>query len=795
MQACHTETSWEPSTFDHDGMYFPIYTGTHVGEWDLCMDCHTIPGDLTMFSCTGCHTNPETDEEHLGVGGYSYSSEACLACHPTGEGSEGFDHNATNFPLTGAHLETDCIACHASGYAGTTTVCEDCHIDDYNSSTNPDHTALGIPTDCATCHTTDPDWTPASFDIHDDYYVLDGAHAAVAFDCAGCHSGDYNNTPNTCEGCHLPDYNSSTNPDHTALGIPTDCATCHTTDPDWTPASFDIHDDYYVLDGAHAAVAFDCAGCHSGDYNNTPNTCEGCQLPDYNSSTNPDHTALGIPTDCATCHTTDPDWTPASFDIHDDYYVLDGAHAAVAFDCAGCHSGDYNNTPNTCEGCHIADYNSTTNPDHTALGIPTDCATCHTTDPEWNPASFDIHDTYYVLNGAHAAIGSDCAVCHNGDYNNTPNTCFGCHTDEYNNTTDPDHTAAQFGTDCAACHTETSWEPSTFDHDGMYFPIYTGTHVGEWDLCMDCHTIPGDLTMFSCTGCHTNPETDEEHLGVGGYSYSSEACLACHPTGEGSEGFDHNATNFPLTGAHLETDCIACHASGYAGTTTVCEDCHIDDYNSTTNPDHTALGIPTDCATCHTTDPDWTPASFDIHDDYYVLDGAHAAVAFDCAGCHNGDYNNTPNTCEGCHIADYNSTTNPDHTALGIPTDCATCHTTDPEWNPASFDIHDTYYVLNGAHAAISSDCAACHNGDYNNTPNTCFGCHTDEYNNTTDPDHTAAQFPADCELCHTETSWEPSTFDHDGMYFPIYTGTHNEEWDQVQIATLLEGISACSVV
>ena len=47
-------------------------------------------------------------------------------------------------------------------------------------------------------------------------------------------------------------------------------------------------------------------------------------------------------------------------------------------------------------------------------------------------------------------------------------------------TTDPDHTAAGFSTDCATCHSETAWEPSTFDHDGLYFPIYSGEHDGEW---------------------------------------------------------------------------------------------------------------------------------------------------------------------------------------------------------------------------------------------------------------------------------------------------------------------------
>src|SRR5690606_10525090 len=129
---------------------------------------------------------------------------------------------------------------------------------------------------------------------------------------------------------------------------------------------------------------------------------------------------LGIPTDCENCHTTEPGWSPATFDIHNNYYLLDGAHAAIANDCMLCHNGDYNNTPNTCDGCHIPDYNQTTNPNHVALALPTDCASCHTTNPDWMPATFDIHDNYYPLNGAHAAIANDCVLCHNGDYNNTP---------------------------------------------------------------------------------------------------------------------------------------------------------------------------------------------------------------------------------------------------------------------------------------------------------------------------------------------------------------------------------------
>ena len=669
---CHTtDPDWMPAVYtQHDAAYFPIYSGAHKGEWDACKDCHTNPSNYAEYTCVTCHMNPETDNQHNGVNGYSYNSPACLACHPGGNATDVFDHSKTQFPLTGAHLTADCIACHAAGYAGTPTDCASCHTPDYNQSTNPSHTALAMPTDCAGCHTTDA-WQPASFPIHNNYYALNGAHAAVANDCAKCHNGDYNNTPNTCAGCHTPDYNQTTNPNHAAqqfstdcaschsetawvpstfnhnsvypltgahaaiandcnachngnytntpntcagchtpdynqttnpnhvaLAIPTDCATCHTPDG-WAPASFAIHSNYYTLNGAHAAIANDCAACHNGDYNNTPNTCAGCHTPDYNQTTDPDHAAQQFPTDCAACH-TETAWVPTTFD-HNSFYPLTGAHAAIANDCNACHNGNYTNTPNTCAGCHTPDYNQTTNPSHVALAIPTDCATCHTPDG-WAPASFAIHSNYYTLNGAHAAIANDCAACHNGDYNNTPNTCAGCHTPDYNQTTNPNHIAAQFPTDCASCHSETAWVPASFDHDGQYFPIYSGVHQGQWDQCVDCHTDPSNFSVFTCTTCHANPETDNQHNGVNGYVYNSPACLACHPTGDANNAFDHNNTNFPLTGAHLAADCIACHAAGYAGTPTECSSCHTPDYNQSANPNHVAFAIPTDCAACHTTD-------------------------------------------------------------------------------------------------------------------------------------------------------------------------------------------------
>ncbi|MEZ4987701.1 MAG: cytochrome c3 family protein [Saprospiraceae bacterium] len=100
--------------------------------------------------------------------------------------------------------------------------------------------------------------------------------------------------------------------------------------------------------------------------------------------------------------------------------------------------------------------------------------------PRLRPASFPIHDDFHPLIGAaHAAIADDCVACHNGDYNNTPNTCVGCHTQDFNNTTDSNHVAAQFSTDCTTCHTETSWVPATLITTSNIFPSTQGRTKGS----------------------------------------------------------------------------------------------------------------------------------------------------------------------------------------------------------------------------------------------------------------------------------------------------------------------------
>ncbi len=623
---------------------------------------------------------------------------------------------------------------------------------------------------CELCHSSKSwklDKSIYAFDHNKTAFALTGEHQSL--DCRICHPTlVFSDAKTSCIDCHTDMHNQTVGPD---------CGRCHTT-KSWIVENItEIHQrSRFPLLGPHYTT--DCSVCHKSAsllrFEPLGTLCYDCHQANYESAKNPDHVKGNFSTDCSTCHSvTSFTWT--SLNVNHDFFPLVQGHANL--DCSRCHtSGSFDGLSPVCVSCHQATYDATTNPNHSAAKIPTSCSDCHTLNPGWKPATFTIHDTYYALTGKHATIS--CDQCHNGNYSTPlPITCVGCHQADYNNTNNPNHAAAQFGTDCQTCHNTSAWIPSTFDHDNKYFPIYSGKHQGTWTLCTDCHTTPNNYGVFSCIDCHAHNKTDMDnaHSGVGGYEYNSLACYSCHPTGSTSGAFNHNNTGFTLTGAHTTVLCSACHTNGFPGTPTACSACHINAYNQTTNPNHSSIGIATNCDNCHTTNPGWKPATFPTHNNYWALTGAHTSIT-NCDQCHNGNYNTTPNTCVGCHQNNYNNTNNPSHTSLGLSTSCETCHTTNPGWSPALFPNHNNYWALTGAHASITN-CDLCHNGNYNTAPTTCIGCHQNDYNQTTNPPHASAQYPTDCQMCHTTTAWIPSTFNHDGQYFPIYSGHHAGTW------------------
>ena len=555
------------------------------------------------------------------------------------------------------------------------------------------------------------------------------------------------------------------------------CDLCHSAESwelDKEIYAFQHDSTVFPLTGQHRAV--ECRQCHlSLVFLQAETECVECHADMHNQT-------VGM--DCGRCHHTQSWIVPDISEIHrQGRFPLVGAHLSA--DCYQCHPSAsalrFEPLGVACYDCHQAEYLATTNPDHAAANYSTNCEDCH------NIYAFDwagsgIDHSFFPLEQGHDI--ANCNQCHTPgtDYSNISAECYSCHEADYNASENPAHATAEFSTNCTECHSiAPGWKPAGFqEHDGLYFPIYSGEHAGEWGSCTECHPSPSNYAVYTCIDCHEHNQgdMDEEHDEVPGYVYESTACFECHPTGSGEESFDHGTTNFPLTGAHITTGCIECHEQGYESTPMDCVACHEQDFTQSENPPHAEIGLSNDCAVCHTTEPGWAPATFEVHNEYYPLTGAHLSISNECAACHDGDYINTPNACFGCHEQDYNQSEEPEHAALDFPTACEDCHTTNPGWEPATFDIHDDYYPLEGAHAVIAGNCAACHANGYQNTPNTCFGCHEEDYNQTADPPHEEAQFSTDCLLCHNQSAWEPSTFDHDAQYFPIYSGSHQGEWN-----------------
>jgi hypothetical protein len=223
-------------------------------------------------------------------------------------------------------------------------------------------------------------------------------------------------------------------------------------------------------------------------------------------------------------------WPQARFNHEGTGFPLTGAHRAVA--CPACHAdGVYRGKSAACVSCHQGDYAGTTNPPHPAAQFPTECTGCHST-TAWTPATFDHAATAFPLTGAHRT--ALCSSCHaDGVYDGKNTDCVSCHQADYNATTDPGHAAAQFPVTCASCHTTAAWSGATFDHDGPYFPIYSGAHRGKWTACSTCHTSTATYQPFTCLVCHEHNQTamDDKHQGRTGYRYDSQACYSCHPRG------------------------------------------------------------------------------------------------------------------------------------------------------------------------------------------------------------------------------------------------------------------------
>ena len=762
---CHASNSWIVTDVEeiHRMSRFPLL-GTHkIADCNECHESNTLlnfkPLGVTCYDCHISDYQATTAPNHI-ASNYSTDCEECHSINSVSWGGAGIVHDF--FPLTGGHDIDDCYSCHQpNSFEGLSQDCNSCHSNDYNNTTNPSHVALGFSTDCQECHNING-WKPATFD-HDTRFfpIYSGEHNGEWDECSDCHTNSNDYALFSCLSCH--EHNQTDmNDEHSGISgyvyESNACFACHPTGSE--DGSFS-HTQAFPLIGSHSNAT--CSDCHETSYSSTSSECVACHQANFDNAQNPNHVGAGISQQCEACHTA-TDWAPSTFSHVSTGFELLGNHATV--DCADCHEGNTTTAVQECSACHQADFDNALNPNHKLAGISLECEVCHSS-TDWVPSSFSHATTGFELLGSHATV--DCSDCHEGNTNSAVQDCFSCHEDKYNSA--KDHLTQKFPVDCQICHNVVSWEETTFEHNTTNFPL-TGAHINS--DCGSCHIAGYAGTNTECSSCHqTNFDNAQNpnHI-ISGISLK---CEECHSTTNWvPSSFSHATTGYELLGSHATVDCADCHEGNTANAVQDCFSCHENEYNNA--QDHLAQNFPIECEMCHNT-VTWIETTFNHSTTNFPLTGEH--VNSDCSDCHSSGYANTSTECLSCHQIDFDNSTNPNHQSLGLSTDCSICHTTVPGWEPAEFPDHNNYFQLVGAHATIANICIDCHDTGYNNTPIECIGCHETNYNNTNNPSHTAAQFSTECELCHTENAWSPSTFDHDTQYFPIYSGNHQDEWNE----------------
>jgi hypothetical protein len=483
-RTCHAEhkgrgaslVHMDKASFNHDQTDYPL-RGAHVKV--ACASCHASGAKFRAApsSCVGCHGKKDPHKGALG--------SACANCHTESSWKQvKFDHNATHFPLTGAHIKATCASCHADqNFKATPSACVSCHAkkDAHKGSLGPA---------CGNCHSTTA-WTPAKFDHARTGFPLVGAHAQA--DCSDCHAkGRYQDAKPSCVSCHRKD-----DVHNNKYGV--GCADCHNA-RNWKVVKFDHGRTGFALLGAHDRLV--CTACHAGPQSpakaKAPDkTCISCHAKDDK------HKGLNG-TDCAQCHTA-ISWKNATFDHNrQTHFPLSGAHAKLV--CAQCHTQPATvvKLATDCASCHRKD-------DKHDGQLGAACGTCHS-DVTWKaPVRFDHDLAPFPLVGKHAGLA--CDTCHlTKRFKDAAVTCAGCHAKK-----DP-HKGA-YKQDCAGCHNPADWKDWAFDHNTTRF-VLDGRHANQ--ACASCHKPGRGKVSLTCVSCH---QADDVHNG----SFGAE-CQQCHTT-------------------------------------------------------------------------------------------------------------------------------------------------------------------------------------------------------------------------------------------------------------------------
>lgn len=254
-------------------------------------------------------------------------------------------------------------------------------------------------------------------------------------------------------------------------------------------------------------------------------------------------------------------------------------------------------------------------------------------------------------------------------------------------------------------------------------------------------------------------------------------CETCHvATSFKDIRFDHDTTDYPLQGRHQGVACLSCHnVENFGEVTESCVSCHQDVHQA-------KMG--NDCVRCHSSDAWLIFDAEEIHaQTRFPLIGRHVLV--DCQRCHpgmpEGDFALNTISCERCHQQQFLNAQSPNHVANGFSTDCESCHQMFG-WRPAFLPDHDALFfpIYSGTHNNTWDDCTSCHPEAGNQRVFSCITCHEHEQSRMHAEHNGITGYvfnSANCLQCHP-TGKKGEFRDHDAQFFPIFSGTHNNRWD-----------------
>ena len=666
-------------------------------------------------------------------------------------------------PLILGHMNLegkDCLKCHDAGKGISDAKCMDCHKE-IKKNFEEKKGFHGLNTQaCMKCHS---DHKGREFDSslvnektfeHEKMtgYRLDGKHADIK--CVECHKDKrtemvirknqtrYFGQVALCNSCHAKD------DIHFFKGefAKKDCNACH-TNKTWKDSVKFNHDKdtKFKLEGHHAEMK--CNDCHQPNKkqkimkyswkNLQQAKCLACHQDFHKKNLSAKFTGGN----CTVCHTQEK-WKVEKFNHEITKFKLNGKHSEV--NCIDCHKSQ---VPKSVKKIEIKNLNFT--------GLKTQCLSCH-------------QDFHKFGNFRSVKMGdlNQCLKCHNEkdwkqihSFDHKLNVRFAV---------DGEHTSLK----CATCHLPNPKDLKT--NPKNLFTVKTPTY--HWRM----------LDLKTCELCHKSP-----HIGVFSQKLLQRKCTDCHTT-EGwgipksQSGFNHDTTRFALTGSHKQTKCVDCHGSTGKQIfkfknvqSKFCIDCHANIHNKQFGSTYAAQS----CTLCHTTLNFKERLTFDHDKTKYPLLGEHAKTK--CSECHKPTPQSInlrwPNfktknhtelkpvtlskflfpeikqaSCFACHN---------DYHKGQLSTNCNECHN-EKGWRPSTFN-HNTQskFKLKDKHEKL--DCIKCHLqtkeivsyknknyyvNKYKPLKTACIDCHNDFHK---------GQLSANCNECHNEKDWKPSTFNH----------------------------------